>query len=131
MKTAKPLPDTASFDLATQVDSAAHVGFLTKSGGRMNLSWKRRLVVLNQDHLSYYMPPEGLKAKGNFRIQACMPLSPTAVRRTSKTVEPSAIKNALLIHTNNGPFLAGTNSAETRAVWAAVLGNREMEDTPR
>lgn len=132
MKTAKPLPDTASFDLATQVDSAVHVGFLTKSGGRLNLSWKRRLVVLNQDHLSYYMPPDGLKARGHFRIQACMPLSPGAVRRTVTDSDPTvAIKNALLVHTNCGPLLAGTNSAETRAVWAAVLGNREMEETPR
>eukprot|EP00298_Acanthocystis_sp_HF-20_P013132 c20220_g1_i2.p1 GENE.c20220_g1_i2~~c20220_g1_i2.p1 ORF type:complete len:558 (-),score=202.99 c20220_g1_i2:31-1683(-) len=60
--------EEAEFELQEQVKKSIFIGFLTKSGGTLNLSWKKRMIVLTPTHLSYFSPPPGLKMKGNFEI---------------------------------------------------------------
>jgi hypothetical protein len=44
--------------LKAQIATAERVEFLTKSGGIKNMSWKKRLFVLNGEYLVYYELPQ-------------------------------------------------------------------------
>lgn len=65
------LPPPDNFQLRDQIVAAERVEYLTKSGGLRDLSWKRRLFVLNAGFLVYYELPPGLRSKGNIVCQSC------------------------------------------------------------
>eukprot|EP00300_Choanocystis_sp_HF-7_P043022 c9662_g1_i1.p1 GENE.c9662_g1_i1~~c9662_g1_i1.p1 ORF type:complete len:265 (+),score=26.68 c9662_g1_i1:30-797(+) len=106
---------TSSLKLKDQIATADRVEFLTKSGGIRNLSWKKRLFVLNGEFLVYYELPQGLRARGNYSCQSCKDYSSADL--------PSYIDSCavLQVESDCGTLLLGAQNEADKQRWRMAL----------
>eukprot|EP00298_Acanthocystis_sp_HF-20_P002012 c12484_g1_i1.p1 GENE.c12484_g1_i1~~c12484_g1_i1.p1 ORF type:complete len:333 (-),score=104.63 c12484_g1_i1:108-1106(-) len=111
-----------NFELRAQISTAERVEFLTKSGGIKNLSWKKRLFVLNGKNLVYYELPQGLKAQGNYVCQNSSAFTDESI----KLPDEVSIDRVIKVQTDRGKLLIGAISLEDKNRWSESLMSRSL-----
>eukprot|EP00300_Choanocystis_sp_HF-7_P021788 c20888_g1_i1.p1 GENE.c20888_g1_i1~~c20888_g1_i1.p1 ORF type:complete len:442 (+),score=120.14 c20888_g1_i1:63-1388(+) len=113
----------ANFQLRDQIVSAERVEYLTKSGGLRDLSWKRRLFVLNAGFLVYYELPPGLRSKGNIVCLNCTdaPDAPVPTHFDKKAV--------IKVQAERGSLYIAASSLIDKERWKAALNVSNTNDS--
>eukprot|EP00301_Raphidiophrys_heterophryoidea_P013386 c2078_g1_i1.p1 GENE.c2078_g1_i1~~c2078_g1_i1.p1 ORF type:complete len:341 (-),score=70.31 c2078_g1_i1:243-1265(-) len=114
----------SNFELKEQIATAERVEFLTKSGGFKNISWKKRLFVLNGENLVYYELPQGLRARGNYSCLSCKSTSDPQADLPSEVLA----QNLIQVETECGSLLLGALDENDKKRWMDALMSRSTGD---